>query len=222
MIVAELKAGGGALGEGAKMLAHALTHGLERLEAIGASAGVEADALGRAMIDGDDCSVTVSAARVSSLQGRLAFASDDAGQVGAPHAIDPLGGDGAVVGARAPRPAHALMRQQAVLAHQPQDAAPAGADAGKAQLRPELAVALAMKGRGRQEPPDGWHQLFILHCTKWPGLPALERLRRVAMAVDGRSRHAPDPRYPLQAVDPIRGGRDLAAHRLDLRRAKGR
>src|SRR3954470_5023019 len=136
MIVAELKAGGGALGEGAKMLAHALTHGLERLEAIGASAGVEADALGRAMIDGDDCSVAVSAARVSSLQGRLAFASDGAGQVGAPHDVDPLGGDPAVVGPRAMRAAGTLMGQQAMPAHEPQDAAPAGANAGQAQPRP--------------------------------------------------------------------------------------
>jgi hypothetical protein len=66
----------------------------------------------------------------------LALAGHDRRQVGAPHEIDALGGDGAVVGARAPRPARALMRQQAVLAHQPQDAAPAGADAVEAQPRP--------------------------------------------------------------------------------------
>src|SRR4029079_6077698 len=100
--------------EGAEVLAHALTNGLERLEAIGASAGVEADALGRTMIDGDYCRATVSAARVSSLQGRLAFASDDAGQVGAPHEIDPLGGDGAVVGPRAMRAAGTLMGHTAM------------------------------------------------------------------------------------------------------------
>src|SRR3954471_5314236 len=123
MIVAEVKAGGGPLGEGAKMLAHALTNGLERLEAIGASAGVEANALGRAVIDGNE-------------HRRLAFASDDAGQVGAPHEIDPLGGDGAVVGSRAMRAAGTLMSKQAMLAHEPQDAAPTGADAGEAQSRP--------------------------------------------------------------------------------------
>src|SRR3954471_20008343 len=97
------------------------------------------------MIDGDDCSVTVSAARVSSLQGRLAFASDDAGQVGAPYNVDPLGGDPAVMGPRAMRAAGTLMGQQAMLAHEPQDAAPTGADAGEAQPRPQLAVALAME-----------------------------------------------------------------------------
>src|SRR4051794_23931948 len=113
MIVAELKAGGGALGEGAKMLAHALTNGLERLEAIGASAGVEANALGRAVIDGNE-------------HRRLTLAGHDRGQIAAPHDVDPLGGDRAVVGSRAMRAAGTLMRQQAMLAHEPQDAAPTG------------------------------------------------------------------------------------------------
>ena len=74
VVVAQLEAGGNALGERAKALTHRLLDRLERLEAIGAMAGVDADALGRAMINSDDCSVTVSAARVSSLQGRLALA----------------------------------------------------------------------------------------------------------------------------------------------------
>ena len=77
------------------------------------------------MIDGDDCSVTVSAARVSSLQGRLPLAGHHRGQVGAPHLIDPLGGDRAVVGPRAVRPSGTLVRQQAILAHEPQNAASA-------------------------------------------------------------------------------------------------
>ena len=120
------------------------------------------------------------------------------------------------------RPASALVSQQAVLAHEPENPATAGADAVEAQPRPQLAVTLAMKGRGRQEPPDRLHQLFVRHGTERPGSSALDRLRLVAMAVDGRSRHAPDPRHPLQAVDPVRGGRDPRARRLDLRRAKGR
>src|SRR3954470_16498629 len=86
-------AGSDALGKAAVALADGLLDRLKGLEAIGAAAGVDADALGRAMIDGDE-------------HRRLALASDDGGQVGAPHEIDPLGGDGAVVGSRAPRPAH--------------------------------------------------------------------------------------------------------------------
>src|SRR4051794_9932175 len=209
VVVAEPKAGSDALGEAAMALADGLLDRLEGLEAIGAAAGMKADALGRAVIDGDEhCS--------------LALAGHDRGQIGAPHDIHPLGDDRAVVGARAPRPAGTLVRQQAILAHQPQNAAPAGADAGKAQPGPQLAVALAMKGRGRHELPDRPHQRLVRHRTVRPRPSARDRLRLLAMAVDGRSRHAPDPRHPLQAIDLADGGRDLAAHRLDLRRGKGR
>src|SRR3954470_5200992 len=47
-------------------------------------------------------------------------------------------------------------------------------------------------------------------------------LIRAAVAVDGRPRDAPQARDPLQTVDSVGGGRDLPAHRLGLRRAKGR
>ena len=82
VIVAKGKAGGDVLADGAEALAHALPDRLERLEATGAAAGLEADAFGRAlgrlwptvptgtrssalpmMIDRDDGGVTVSAAR---------------------------------------------------------------------------------------------------------------------------------------------------------------
>src|SRR6186997_900194 len=222
MIVAELKAGGSAFGEGAETLAHPLPDRLQSLKAISAAAGMKADALGRAVIDGNDCSVTVSAARVSSLQGSLALAGHDRRQVGAPHYVDPLGGDLAIMGARAPRPARALMRQQAMLAHEPQDAAAAGADAGEAQPRPQLAVALAVERAVLQELPDLRHQVLVRHRAKRSRSLAPHIVQVVAMAVDGRPRHAPDPRHPLQAINLVRGGRDLAAHRLDLRRAKGR
>ena len=90
------------------------------------------------------------------------------------------------------------------------------------QPRPQLAVPFAMERAVLQELPDRPHQLLIRHRTERPGPPALDRLRRVAMAVDGRSRHAPDPCHPLQAVDLVRRGRDPPAHRLDLLGAKGR
>src|SRR4051812_38128518 len=173
MIVAELKAGGGALGEGAKMRAHALTNGLERLETIGASAGVEANALGRAVIDGNE-------------HRRLALAGHDRGQIAAPHDVDPLGGDRAVVGSRAMRAAGTLMRQQAMLAHEPQDAAPTGADAGEAQPRPQLAVALAVERAVLQELPDLHHQVLIRHGPERARALALNLLGWAAVAIEGR------------------------------------
>ena len=76
MVVAEPKAGSDALGEAAMALADGLLDRLEGLEAIGAAAGVNADALGRAVIDGDE-------------HGSLALARHDRGQVGAPHRHPP-------------------------------------------------------------------------------------------------------------------------------------
>jgi hypothetical protein len=64
----------------------------------------------------------------------LPLAGHHRGQVGAPHPVDPLGRDRAVVGLRAAGMAGPLGGQQAVavLAREPEDAAPAGADAGEA------------------------------------------------------------------------------------------
>src|SRR3954463_9895689 len=91
---------------------------------VAAAAGGDADALGRAVVDRHE-------------HGRLALAGHHRGQVGAPHHVDPLGGDRAVVSFWAAPAPGALMRQEAVLAREPEDAAPAGADAREAQARPE-------------------------------------------------------------------------------------
>jgi hypothetical protein len=178
MIVAELETDSGALGETTEALAHRLPHRLERREAVGPLAGMNADALGRAMVDRDE-------------HRRLALADHHRGQVGAPHDIDPLGGDRAVVGARAVRPANTLVGQEAVLAHQPQDAAPAGADAGEAQPRPQLAVALTW-GLGCQ---DAQSSMVIISwwCGGGPevkGAAASAGLRSGTLELgDGSARH---------------------------------
>src|SRR4051794_10881186 len=207
MIVAEPQPGGDRLGEVAIASPDGLLDRLEGLEAVGAAAGVDAQTLGGAVVDGDE-------------HRGLALARHHRGHVGAPHEIDPLGRDRAVVGPRAVGPAGALMRQQAVLAGEPQDAAAAGADAGEAQPRPQLAVALAVEGAVRQQLPDRLDQGGVGHRAERPG-PPTPAFIRAAGAGDGRPRPAPKPRDPLQAVDLVRGGRDPPAHRLDLRRAKG-
>src|SRR3954469_21888117 len=118
--------------------------------------------------------------------GRLALAGHHRGQVGAPHQVDPVGGDAAVVGLRAVRRAHPLVRQEAVLAREPQDAAAAGADAGEAQPRPQLAVALAVEGAGGQELPDLLDQAIVRHRAERPRSPGGGFARSVPTAVDGR------------------------------------
>src|SRR4051812_20427857 len=53
VVVAQPQAGGDVLGERAEALAHRLLDRLERLEAVGAPAGMDADALGRAVVARD-------------------------------------------------------------------------------------------------------------------------------------------------------------------------
>jgi hypothetical protein len=115
---------------------------------------------------------------------RLALAGHDAGQVGAPPDIDPLGGDRAVVGARATWAASTLVGQEAVLAHQPQDTAAAGADAGQAQPRPQLAVALAVERAVGQQLADRRDQRLVRHRSARPRPLARDR-RWMTVAVDG-------------------------------------
>src|SRR4051794_40661382 len=72
VVVADGEAGGDGAGEAAEMAAHALADGLERLEAGGVAGSVDADAFGRAVVDGDE-------------DRDLVFGGPDGGQVGAPH-----------------------------------------------------------------------------------------------------------------------------------------
>src|SRR4051794_1162389 len=62
---------------------------------------------------------------------------------------------------------------------------------------------------------------LVRHRADRPRPPTLATTR-TAVAVDGRPRNAPQARDPLDAVRLVGGGRGLLAHRLDLRRAKGR
>jgi hypothetical protein len=78
-----------------------------------------------------------------------------------------------------------LVRQQAVLAHEPQNAAPAGADAGKAQPGPQLAVALAMKGAVPEQLLDRRHQAFVRHHALRLGPFADGLLRVMTVSVNG-------------------------------------
>src|SRR3954467_15931423 len=79
-----------------------------------------------------------------------------------------------------------------------------------------------MKRAAGQELADRCHQVVIRRGPAWPRPLALSHAGWAAVAIKSRARHAPEARDALQAVDLVRGGRDLPAHRLDLRRAKGR
>ena len=73
-------------GKAAEVSPHALADRFQRLEAGGSRMGVNADALGGAMIHRDEYR-------------RLAFTGEGRRQVGAPHGVDGVRNDGAVVAA---------------------------------------------------------------------------------------------------------------------------
>src|SRR5512134_1869988 len=207
VVVAELKAGGHVLADDAEVLSHALAHRLQGLKAVGALVGVDADALAVAVVDGDED------------MGHALRHGDGLGHVSPPQDVHGVGGDGAVV--RLLRPlADPVRRQQPILAHQPADASGRAADPGKAQPRPDLAVALA------GEPALGDHLLDVLHQRRVvAGVDragaAPRRRGCLAMAIEAGPRDLPAAGDPRQAINPSSGGRDRPAHRLDLRRAKG-
>ena len=68
--------------------------------------GMDAKALSRAVVDQDE-------------DGGLDLAGQHGGKLGAPHLVDAIGADGAVVRPRSARPTEAMRRLQAVLAGQP-------------------------------------------------------------------------------------------------------
>jgi hypothetical protein len=118
-------------------------------------AAVDADAFRRAMVDGDE-------------DGNLAVLDGDRrGHVGAPHGVDRLRDDRAVVVARATRAAHAGRGLQAVLAHQAAHALLRCPQARMAQPRPDLAIALAIKGAVDEHLPDGLDQRGVGHGALW-------------------------------------------------------
>src|SRR5918996_1099539 len=209
VVVAELEAAGDARAEGAEAGTHSLAQRLERLEPGRPAGGVDADAFRRAVIDRDE-------------DRGLPLAGHGRGQVGAPHLVDPLRADRPVVGLRAVRPTDPVRRQQVVLAHQPQDAAFGGADAGEAQPRPDLAMALAVEGTRSEQRADRLDQRLVRHRSDRTRPSPGTRLLASAMSIQRRARYAPEPGHPQGAVGSAGGGRGPAAHGLDLRRAKGR
>ena len=101
---------------------------------------MQADALGRAVIDGHED------------VGRPLAHGDGGRHVRAPHHIRGRRGDRAVVCLRAVRLAHAVRGLEVVLPHQPAHSFRRGADPLDPEFRPGFPVPFAMKGRGFEDP----------------------------------------------------------------------
>src|SRR4051794_2916512 len=94
VVVADGQTAGHVLRECCEVTRDTLADWLQRLEARRTGGGVDADAFGRAVVDGDE-------------HRGLPLAGPGRGQVGAPHLVHPVGDDGAVVVAWSPRRADA-------------------------------------------------------------------------------------------------------------------
>ena len=103
---------------------------------------MQADALGRAVIDGHED------------EGRALAHGHCGRHVRAPHHIGSRGGDRAVVRLRAVRVAHAVRGLEVVLPHQPPHPFRRGADPRDPELRPGFPVPFAVKGRGFEQSAD--------------------------------------------------------------------
>jgi hypothetical protein len=178
--------------ERAEALPDPLPDRLEGLEPRRPAGGVDADALGRAVVDRHE-------------HRGLALAGEGGGQVRAPHGVDALGGDRAVVAARPARRSRALTGEETVLAHQPQHPPSGGADAGEAQPGPGLPVALAMEAAAGEHGSDRLDQRRIRHrpIRPWPsGSPG----GRPPLPVHRGAGGAPDPAHPRETVAATRRG----------------
>src|SRR4051812_44001307 len=156
VVVADGEAAGDVLGEAAEVAADALAERLERLKAGGPVGSVEADALGRAVVDGNE-------------DRDLALDRPDGGQVGAPHRVDAGGDDGAVVVAGATWRADPRRGEQAVHAHQAQHPALGGSHTFHTQPPPDLAMPFAMERATGKDGGDRRDQRRIGHRADGPG-----------------------------------------------------
>src|SRR5271169_1443133 len=116
-----------------------------------------------------------------------------------------------------------MRREQAVLAHHPSHTAGARANASKAQSRPQLAVALAVKAGGIYLPANMICQFRIRTCAdRTRATGDCVRRRLFERAINAGARDLPHACNSRQTVTASKGGRERPAHRLDLLWAKGR
>src|SRR3954467_703495 len=91
-----------------------------------------------------------------------------------------------------------------------------------AQPCPDLAMAFAMERAGGENSANGRTQRLIGHRPNWPAPLRWGGWRWRPMAIDAGAREAPDTTDPGQSIRPAAHRRDGPAHRLGVRRAKGR
>src|ERR1700722_19461727 len=209
MVVAHREPPRDALGDAAEVAPHTLTDRLQGLKARSAGGSVDADTFGRAVIHGDE-------------HGGGALVGPGGGQIGAPQRIHRSGDDAAVMRLWAAWRAGAAGGQQPMLAHQPEYPSTGGANALVAQPGPDLAMTFAMEPAGGQHHADFLHQNCIWHRAGRSRTSGRRRGYWQLMAINAGAGDSPDPADRGQTVWPAADRRNGPAHRLGLRRPKGR
>ena len=175
----------------AEVAGDALPDRLQRLPPACARRGMGADEFARAMIDRDE-----------HIGAPLAD-GDSLGHVCAPDVVDPVGDDCAVVrmGILLDR---ALRREQVMCLHDPPHPARGRAHTLRPQPGPDLAIALAGKGRGGDHGLDVEQQLGVTAGAPW-ATPSWWARRIGGPATGGRTTMTVD-RCPGRTPDPADAG----------------
>src|SRR6056297_2917104 len=216
MIMAQGQALGDIGPDASEVAGDALSNGFQRLPPTCARRRMGADELARAMIDRDE---DIGAPLTSG---------DRLGHVGAPDLVDPVGDDRAIMRMGVPLNG-ALRREQIICLHHPPCPPRGCAHALGPKPRPDLAIALAGKGRGGDHGLDVAQQLGVTaralrppSLRSTPRVGGLGAICRRTMPVNCRPGHAPGSADAGHTKAAVRGDRIRPTHFFDLRRAKGR
>ena len=190
VVVPETQPAGHAVADAPEAFPDALADRLQGLEAGPALGGMEADARGRAVIDGHED------------EGCPLGDGHGGRHVCAPHHVGRLGGDGPVVRLRPMRVARARRGLEVVLAHQPAHPLLRGAHPRDPQLRPGFPVALAMKRRGFEHPAKVGYQDVVRGRADRPAAPTQRRSFSETITSEKITEYVGVPRYrPMVAEE---------------------
>jgi hypothetical protein len=135
--------------EATKIVSYSLFQGFQGLESGALFGGMNTNTFQGTVIHGKEDS-------------RLAvFGGESSSHICAPHIVDPIGGDSAVMDSWPRGAAPAMRRQELVFSHQTQNPSFRGSDASIAESGPHFAISFPMKRALGQDGLDMLHQLSI-------------------------------------------------------------
>jgi len=201
VILSQGDAEGGVFRHSIEVFGHALSNGLERLEAVGAVGCVDTDDLAGAVIDSDE---DIGAAFIDG---------DGLGHIGSPDLVDAFGDDGALMRMSGPV-LGPVGGHQAVVPHDTADATRGGSDAGLTQAGPDFAVALPLERGGFDLLLNSLEKVGVAGralrstATRHRGLVGRFGFGAGTMAMNGGPGDTPGAADGSHAIGTLAGGRD--------------